>query len=92
MKYVIDHDLHIHSLLSSCSRDPEQNTEAILRHAEEPTTTKTVLRIERCSILCINTSTLGPLWFLVTYAIGHQEDRLSPKRSYNTVYRFEVFP
>ena len=35
MKFTIDHDLHIHSKLSSCSRDPEQTTEAILRYAEE---------------------------------------------------------
>ena len=35
MKYVIDNDLHIHSKLSSCSRDPEQTTERILRYAEE---------------------------------------------------------
>lgn len=35
MKYVIDHDFHIHSRLSSCSNDPEQSTEAILRYAEE---------------------------------------------------------
>ena len=35
MRYKIDHDLHIHSKLSSCSRDPGQTTEAILRYAEE---------------------------------------------------------
>lgn len=35
MKYIIDHDLHIHSILSSCSRDPKQSTDAILRYAEE---------------------------------------------------------
>ena len=35
MKFAIDHDLHIHSKLSSCSRDPGQTTEAILRYAEE---------------------------------------------------------
>lgn len=35
MKYVIDNDLHIHSLLSECSQDPGQSTEAILRYAEE---------------------------------------------------------
>jgi len=35
MKYVIDHDLHIHSILSSCSRDPKQSNDAILRYAEE---------------------------------------------------------
>jgi len=35
MKYIVDHDLHIHSQLSSCSRDPEQTKERILRYAEE---------------------------------------------------------
>ena len=34
-KYTPDHDLHIHSYLSSCSRDPKQTPEAILRYAEE---------------------------------------------------------
>lgn len=34
MKYQIDHDIHIHSCLSTCSRDPEQNTEAILDYAK----------------------------------------------------------
>lgn len=35
MKYKIDHDLHIHSHISSCSNDPEQTNERILRYAEE---------------------------------------------------------
>ncbi len=35
MRYMIDHDLHIHSHLSLCSNDPQQNTEAILRYGEE---------------------------------------------------------
>lgn len=35
MKYVIDNDLHIHSKLSSCSNDPEQNCERILQYAKE---------------------------------------------------------
>lgn len=35
MKFQIDHDLHIHSLLSRCSRDREQTNERILRYAEE---------------------------------------------------------
>lgn len=30
MKYVLDHDMHIHSYLSPCSSDPEQTTKAIL--------------------------------------------------------------
>ena len=34
MKFQIDHDLHIHSCLSSCSRDPEQNAESILEYAK----------------------------------------------------------
>ena len=35
MKYVFGHDFHIHSQLSSCSRDPEQNNERILKYAED---------------------------------------------------------
>lgn len=35
MKYAIDNDLHIHSLLSSCSDDPEQTNESILAYAEK---------------------------------------------------------
>ncbi|MBP3370026.1 MAG: PHP domain-containing protein [Clostridia bacterium] len=35
MKYAIDHDYHIHSMLSSCSNDPEQSTERILQYAKE---------------------------------------------------------
>lgn len=35
MKYVIDHDLHIHSYLSSCSSDPKQSPEFILGYAKE---------------------------------------------------------
>lgn len=33
MKYVIDHDLHIHSRLSSCSNNPLQTTERVLEYA-----------------------------------------------------------
>ncbi|MCR5782891.1 MAG: hypothetical protein K6G90_09185 [Clostridia bacterium] len=33
MKYTIDHDLHIHTKLSSCSQDPRQTTEKILGYA-----------------------------------------------------------
>ena len=33
--FPVDHDLHIHTLLSSCSRDPEQTTARILRYAKE---------------------------------------------------------
>ena len=35
MKYVIDHDLHLHSQLSSCSGHPEQTAENLLRYARE---------------------------------------------------------
>jgi len=35
MQYQIDHDFHIHSQLSSCSRDPEQTTARILQYAQE---------------------------------------------------------
>lgn len=33
MKYIFDNDLHIHSKISSCSDDPEQTNERILRYA-----------------------------------------------------------
>lgn len=35
MRYVINHDLHIHSQLSECSSHPEQTTRKILSYAEE---------------------------------------------------------
>ena len=35
MRYVADHDIHIHSRLSSCSHDPEQTPEVILNYATE---------------------------------------------------------
>lgn len=35
MKYIIDHDLHIHSNLSTCAKDPEQTAQNILRCAKE---------------------------------------------------------
>ena len=35
MKYKIDHDYHIHSQLSSCSRHPEQTPERILQYAKD---------------------------------------------------------
>lgn len=34
MKYRFDHDLHIHTYLSECSSDPEQNAERILEYAK----------------------------------------------------------
>ena len=35
MKFSFDHDYHIHSKISSCSRDPEQTAERILRYAKK---------------------------------------------------------
>ena len=35
MKFKLNHDYHIHSYLSSCSRDSEQNCENILNAAEK---------------------------------------------------------
>ena len=34
-KFVFDHDLHIHSYLSSCSKDPAQTAERILKYAKD---------------------------------------------------------
>ena len=33
MRYVYDHDYHIHSYLSTCSKDENQNSERILKYA-----------------------------------------------------------
>ena len=35
MKYVIDHDYHLHSGLSLCSGDPEQTAAALIRYGED---------------------------------------------------------
>ena len=35
MRYVIDHDLHIHSEISKCSSNPEQTPKNILKYAED---------------------------------------------------------
>lgn len=35
MKYIFDHDYHIHSQLSECSSDPEQTTQRILQYAKD---------------------------------------------------------
>lgn len=35
MRYKFDHDLHIHSCLSACSKDPWQSPARILRYAQE---------------------------------------------------------
>ncbi len=40
MRYLIDHDFHIHSCLSTCSRDPLQTPEAILDYAKREGLTK----------------------------------------------------
>jgi histidinol phosphatase-like PHP family hydrolase len=34
MRYVVDHDYHIHSQLSECSSHPEQTTANILKYAK----------------------------------------------------------
>ena len=43
MKFKYDHDFHIHSVLSSCSRDPEQSTQNILNYAKIEGLNKIVL-------------------------------------------------
>lgn len=35
MKYVIDHDYHLHSYISQCSSDPAQTPERMIRYAKE---------------------------------------------------------
>lgn len=35
MQYILDHDYHIHTQLSSCSDDPEQTTLRLLEHAKK---------------------------------------------------------
>lgn len=35
MKYIVDNDLHIHSKISCCSKDPEQTPERLLQYAVE---------------------------------------------------------
>ena len=35
MKFIVDHDYHIHSYLSSCSNDDAQNPTAILEYAKK---------------------------------------------------------
>lgn len=35
MKFKVDHDYHIHTYLSSCSRNPEQNIDFILGYAKQ---------------------------------------------------------
>ncbi len=35
MKYIVDHDYHIHSYLSACAKDPEQTAERIVQYAKD---------------------------------------------------------
>ena len=35
MRYIVDHDWHIHSKVSSCSNDPQQSNENILQYAKD---------------------------------------------------------
>lgn len=35
MRYVLDHDFHVHTQLSHCSSDPEQNPTRILQYAKD---------------------------------------------------------
>lgn len=35
MKYIVDHDYHIHSYLSACAKDPEQTAERIVKYAKD---------------------------------------------------------
>lgn len=43
MRYVLDNDMHIHSGLSLCSKDPEQTPERILQYAKDNGITTLVL-------------------------------------------------
>lgn len=47
MRYIWDNDLHIHSFLSTCSKDPEQVPERILRYAKE-NGLKTIVLTDHC--------------------------------------------
>lgn len=47
MRYIWDNDLHIHSNLSTCSRDPEQTPEAILQYAKD-NNLKTIVLTDHC--------------------------------------------
>ena len=50
-KFTYDHDFHIHSRLSSCSHDPEQSPEQILRYAEKENLKIIKLEEERSALL-----------------------------------------
>lgn len=43
MRYIFDHDYHIHSQISSCSSDPEQNTQRLLEYAKANLLSRMVL-------------------------------------------------
>ena len=43
MRFKIDHDFHIHSYLSECSRHPEQTAENILKYAKDNGLSKIVI-------------------------------------------------
>lgn len=43
MKFVVDHDYHIHSRLSSCSRHPEQTPARLLQYAKDNGLSKIVI-------------------------------------------------
>ena len=47
MRFIVDHDLHIHSRLSSCSNDPGQTPAAILEYAKR-NKLKTVALTDHC--------------------------------------------
>lgn len=47
MRYIWDNDLHIHSNLSTCSRDPEQTPDRILQYAKE-NNLKTIVLTDHC--------------------------------------------
>ncbi len=47
MRYIWDNDMHIHSQLSLCSRDPEQTTERILQYAKD-NGLKTIVLTDHC--------------------------------------------
>lgn len=47
MRYIWDNDLHIHSKLSLCSRDPEQTPERILKYAVD-NGLKTIVLTDHC--------------------------------------------
>ena len=47
MRYIWDNDMHIHSKLSLCSRDPLQTPERILQHAKD-NNLKTIVLTDHC--------------------------------------------